>query len=452
MPRTGPDARVQQWFGSHIDPPSATADEIRTVVRHAIRGIGYPYQEYLPAAPFLLPSASYAELFRATDILVGLLHRTALEAGADTAGRLAAFGATEQDYPLMLADQVIEETYAACMVRPDVIIGPDGPQFLEFNISGGFAGVVEGYCRYAAWQVLYGDGGGRLPFRYHDPFASRADFFEDVCQDLDLPRRLAWVGTLLESVTPTTETRYFDVETDYLRSRGFDARYIEVADADQLWDCAPEDRYQLGLRHFNVADLAKLGVRLDAPRRALANGCLLLATQTSGFLGNKKAMGLLSEGRPWMSAAEHAVVEKYLPWTRVLADRRTTAAGNSVELLPYTLANQEHLVLKRGIGSNGKQVLIGRETDPAAWREGVEKAAAAGDSVVQRFVPAQSCRIAVISDAMAGPEIAEVAPVFSPFLFGRRPGGVYARFFADGSAGIISVVGHSASDTVAVTR
>jgi len=32
------------------------------------------------------------------------------------------------------------------------------------------------------------------------------------------------------------------------------------ADADQLWDCAPEDRYQLGMRHFNVADLAKLGV------------------------------------------------------------------------------------------------------------------------------------------------------------------------------------------------
>lgn len=452
MTQTARASEARLWFGEHLDPPVASPEEIRTVVRHAIRGIGYPYQECLPAAPFLLPSASYAELFRATDILVGLLHRTALEIGPDTASRMAAFGASEHDYPLFLDDQIVEERYAACMVRPDVVIGPNGPQFLEFNISGGFAGVVEAYCRYAAWQVLYGDGAGRLPFRHHHPFASRADFFEDICQDLNLPRRLAWVGTLLESVTPTTETRYFDVETDYLRSRGFDARYIEVEDADELWDCAPEDRYLLGLRHFNVADLVKLGVRIDAPRRALDNGCLLLATQTSGFLGNKKAMGLLSEGRPWMSTAERAVVEKYLPWTRILADRRTTVGHESVELLPHALAAQEDLVLKRGIGSNGRQVLIGRETDPASWRQAVELAAAAADSVVQRFVPAQSCRLAVLTDAMAAPESPDVVPVLSPLLFGRRPGGIYARFFADGSAGVISVVGHSASDTVAVTR
>lgn len=445
-------AGAEHWFGKPLDAPAATADEIRTVVRHSIRGIGYPYQEYLPAAPFLLPGSSYAELFRAADILVGLLHRTALEVGADTPGRLAAFGATEQDYPLFLDDQVVEERYAACMVRPDVVVGPTGPQFLEFNISGGFAGVVEGWCRYLAFQVLYGDGGGRLPFRYHDPFAARADFFTDVCADLDLPRKLAWVGTLRESVTPTTETRYFDVETDYLISRGFDARYVEVEDADQLWDCPPADRYPLGLRHFNTADLAKLGVRIDAARRALDNGCLLLATQTSGFLGNKKAMGLLSEGRPWMSAAEKAVVDRYLPWTRVLGERKTTVGSRTVELLPHVLAHQDELVLKRGIGSNGRQVLIGHETDPATWCEAVEKAAAAGDSIVQRFVPAQSCHLPVISDDMAGPEVARVVPVLSPFLFGRRPGGIYARFFADGSAGIISVVGHSASDTVAVTR
>ncbi|MFF0144085.1 hypothetical protein ATK36_4276 [Amycolatopsis sulphurea] len=445
---------AQRWFGEHLPAPDANPDEIRAVVRHSIRGIGYPHQEFLPAAPFLLPSSSYAELFHATDVLVGLLHRTALEIGADNAGRLAAYGADEQDYPLFLdpAWQLIEERYASCMVRPDVVVGPDGPKFLEFNISGGFAGVVESWCRYLAYRVLYGDGAGRLPYRYHDPFAARADLFEEVCADLDLPRRVAWVGTLAESVTPTTETRYFDVETDYLAGRGFAAEYVEVEDADRLWDAAPADRYPLGLRHFNTAELARLGQRLDPVRRALDNSCLLLATQTSGFLGNKKAMGLVSEGRPWMTAAEHAVVGRYLPWTRVLGDRRTIADGRSVELLPHVLAEQERLVLKRGIGSNGLQVLIGVETDPTTWREAVEKAAAAGDSVVQRFVPAQHCHLPVLGDAMAGPEVAKVAPVLSPFLFGRRPGGVYARFFADGAAGIISVCGHAASDTVAVTR
>ncbi|MEO6702187.1 MAG: hypothetical protein ABI140_09180 [Jatrophihabitantaceae bacterium] len=400
----------------------------------------------------MLPRSSYAELFRVTEALVDLLRRTVLEVGQSTPQRMAAFGASEQDYPLFLSDQQLEERYAACLARPDVIVGPTGLQFLEFNISGGFAGVVEGYCRYEAWRKLYLAAERQLPFKYHDPFASRADFFSEVCQELALPPRLAWVGVLRESVLPTDETRYFDLETDFLRERGFEARYFEVADADQLWDCAPEDRFDLGLRHFNVAAMPELGVELGPVRRALDNGSLLLSTQTSGFLANKLAMGLLSEGRDWMSSAERALVNTYIPWTRVLTDRSTTFDGRTVDLLRHVLANQEQLVLKRGIGSNGKQVAIGRDTDPSTWTALVESAAAAGDSVVQQYVTAQSCLFPVLADSNSQPELTPIAPVLSPFLFGRKPAGIFARFFADGSSGIVSVVGHSASDNVVVTR
>ncbi|MDH6574587.1 hypothetical protein [Kitasatospora sp. MAP5-34] len=452
MSQSAVGSRIQPWFGGYLDPPTATAEEIRTVQRHEIRDIGHPHQEYLPAAPFLLPRSSYAELFRAADVMAGLVHRTALEAGPTTAQRMAAFGATDQDYPLFLADSMLEERYASCLVRPDIVIGPTGPQFLELNISGGFAGTVESHCGYAAWRALYGAAGEGLPFTHHDPFAARADLFDDVCEELALPRRLAWVGALRESVLPIEETRYFDLETDYLHSRGFDAEYVEVEDADQLWDCAPQDRYPLGLRHFNVADLSALGIGIEPVRRALDGGCLLLSTQTSGFLGNKMALGLLSEGRPWMSAAEHAFVERYLPWTRVLTDRRTSVGSTDVQLLPYAVENQEDLVVKRGIGSNGRQVVIGRETDVGTWRETVESAAAAGTSVVQRFVPIQSTWQSVLTDALDVPETVPVAPVISPLLFGRRPAGAFTRFFADNSAGIISVASRSAMSNVVVTR
>jgi hypothetical protein len=266
MSPTAADSKVDAWFGGPLEPPPAAVEEIRTVVRHEIRDIGHPYQEYVPAAPFLLPRSSYAELFRATRVMADLLHRTALEAGPTSARRLAAFGATDEDYPLFLADSVVEERYAACLVRPDIVIGPTGPQFLELNISGGFAGTVESHCAYAAWRLLY-DRAGERPFGHHQPFAARADLFDDVCEELDLPRRLAWVGTLRESTVPTEKTRYFDLETDYLTGRGFEARYVEVEDADQLWDCAPKDRFPLGLRHFNVADLPALGIGLDPVRR-----------------------------------------------------------------------------------------------------------------------------------------------------------------------------------------
>lgn len=452
MPLSAAESRVHPWFGGPLDPPAVSAEEIRGVQRHEIRDIGHPYLEYVPAAPFLLPRSSAAELFRATDVMAGLLHRTALEAGPTTAERMAVFRASDQDYPLFLADSVTEERYAACLVRPDIVIGPTGPQFLELNISGGFAGTVESHCAYTAWRSLYGGGGGAPPFTLYDPFAARAALFDDVCGELDLPRRLAWVGALRESTVPTESTRYFDLETDYLNSRGFEARYVEVADADQVWDCAPRDRFPLGLRHFNVADLATLGIGVEPVRRALDAGCLLLSTQTSGFLGNKMALGLLSEGRPWMSAAEHAFVERYLPWTRVLTDRRTHVGGTDVELLPYALGNQEDLVVKRGIGSNGRQVVIGRETDVRTWRETVESAAAAGTSVVQRFVRAQSATQPLLTDALDAPEVVTVTPVVSPLLFGRRPAGILTRFFAGEAAGVVSVASRSATFNVVATR
>lgn len=453
MSQSVADSRIHPWFGDPLDPPKATAEDIRTVQRHEIRDIGHPDSEYLPGAPFLLPRSSYAELFRATDTIAGLLHRAALEAGPTAAERMAVFRATDQDYPLFLADPQIEERYASCLVRPDIVIGPTGPQFLELNISGGFAGTVESHCGYAAWRALYGGGaGGELPFSHYEPFAARADLFDTVCAELALPRRLAWVGTVRESTVPTDRTRYFDLETDYLNSRGFEARYVEVADADELWDCAPRDRYPLGLRHFNVADLATLGIGIEPVRRALDAGCLLLSTQTSGFLGNKMALGLLSEGRPWMSAAEHSFVDRYVPWTRVLTDRRTHVGGTEVQLLRYAIDHQEDLVVKRGIGSNGRQVVIGRETEAGMWRETVESAAAAGTSVVQRFVEAQPALQPVLTDALDAPEVVPVTPVVSPMLFGRRPAGMLIRFFADDSAGIISVASRSAMFNVVVTQ
>jgi hypothetical protein len=164
------------------------------------------------------------------------------------------------------------------------------------------------------------------------------------------------------------------------------------------------------------------------------------------------ALGMLSEGRPWMSAAERAFVAQYLPWTRVLTDRRTTVGSTEVELLDHTLDNQQDLVVKRGIGSNGRQVVIGRETDQGTWRQTVESAAAAGTSVVQRFVPIRSRRQPVLTDALDVPESVPVAPIISPLLFGGRPAGALTRFFPDDSAGIISVASRAAMFNVVVAR
>lgn len=436
------------WFGRHRLTPAAPAATIREMLRKEIRDTGWPHQPLLPAAPIALPMASYAELFRVTAALLDLVRRTALEAAATTGGRLAAYRMPHSEHRLFVSDQFVEERYADCVARPDIVIGPDGPRFLEFNVSGALGGPVETHCRLEVWRKLYADEDGRLPFGYQEPFAVRAGMFRALCAELAVAPRLALVGSVRDQGVEST--RYFDIEADYLNSHGLTARFFEPEDLHEAWDCPPHLRYPLGLRNFTIPDWVELGIDTAPVQAALDNGCLLVGTQTSTFLSSKQTMGLLSEGRPWMSAAERSLVEKYLPWTRVLADRKTTWRDRKVDLVQFAVDNRELLVLKASLGMSGKQVVIGRDAAQAEWEDAVAAAAAAGTSVVQEYVAPRTCRLAMIADGADEPHDVDVAPVFGPLLFGGRPAGMFSRFFGDGRTGIVSIMSTGSSDDCVV--
>ncbi|MFD6186480.1 hypothetical protein [Streptomyces goshikiensis] len=436
------------WFGRHRLRPAAPADTIRRMLRHELRDTGWPYQQLLPAAPMAIPRASYAEIFRVSVALIELLRRTALESGPTTADRLTAYGMPATEDRLWVDDPFTEERYADSVVRPDLVIGPNGPQFLEFNVSGALGGVVETRSRLAVWRRLHSDENGRTPFRSPDPFAVRAEMFRALSAELAVAPRVAVVGSARVN---GVERRYFEMEAEHYNSHGLTARFFEPEELPEAWDCAPHLRHPIGLRNFTIPDWLEVGVDTAPVQDALDNGCLLVGTQTSTFLHSKLTMGLLSEGRPWMTGAERGLVERYLPWTRILTERKTDREGRQVDLLPFVLGNRELLVLKAGLGESGKQVVIGREVDQAGWESAVGAAVAGGTSVVQAFVEPQTCRVALIADGCDEPYDADVAPVLGPLVFGGRPAGLFCRFFGDGSAGIVSVRGGtSSSDNVMV--
>ncbi|MFD8711568.1 hypothetical protein ACFV07_14065 [Streptomyces anulatus] len=436
------------WFGGHRLRPAASADTIRQMLRHELRDTGWPHQRVLPAAPMAIPRAAYAEIFRASVALVDLLRRAALESGHTTADRLAAYEMPAAEDRLWVSDPFIEERYADSVVRPDLVIGPDGPQFLEFNVSGALGGVVETQSRLAVWRRLHADEEGRTPFRSPSPFAVRAEMFRSLSEELAVAPRVAVVGS---ARVTGVERRYFEMEADYYNSHGLTARFFEPEELPEAWDCAPHLRYPVGLRNFTIPDWLDAGLDTTPVQGALDHGCLLVGTQTSTFLHSKLTMGLLSEGRPWMTEGDRRLVERYLPWTRILSERRTDREGQQVDLLPFVLKNRELLVLKAALGESGQQVTIGREADQAAWESAVGEAVQGSTSVVQEFVQPQTCRVALIADGVDEPYDVDVAPVLGPLLFGGRPAGLFCRFFGDGSAGIVSVRGGtSSSDNVMV--
>ncbi|WP_097868198.1 hypothetical protein [Streptomyces sp. rh34] len=436
------------WFGRHRLRPAASADTIRHMLRHELRDTGWPYQKVLPAAPLAIPRAAYAEIFRASVALVDLLRRAALESGHTTADRLTAYEMPATEDRLWMRDPFVEERYADSVVRPDLVIGPDGPQFLEFNVSGALGGVVETRSRLAVWRGLHADEEGRAPFRSPNPFAVRAEMFRSLSAESAVAPRVAVVGS---ARVTGVERRYFEMEADYYNSHGLTARFFEPEELSEAWDCAPHLRYPVGLRNFTIPDWLDAGLDTTPVQDALDHGCLLVGTQTSTFLHSKLTMGLLSEGRPWMTEGDRRLIDRYLPWTRILSERRTEREGRQVDLLPFVLKNRELLVLKAALGESGQQVLIGREADQAAWESAVGEAVEGRTSVVQEFVRPGTCRVALIADGVDEPYDVEVAPVLGPLLFGGRPAGLFCRFFGDGSAGIVSVRGGtSSSDNVMV--
>lgn len=429
------------WFGTRRLAPAAPVDTIRHLLRHGLRDTGWPYQPVLPVAPMTIPRASYAEVFRVAGALVELLRRTALETAPTAAERLTFYRMPGSEDQLWMPDPLVDERYPDCVVRPDLVIGPDGPRFLEFNVSGALGGVIETQSRLDVWRSLYADADGRAPFRSPSPFAVRAEMLRSLSAELAVPPRVAVVGSA--RVAGAT-SRYFEVEAEHYRAHGLTARFFEPEELPEAWDCPPHLRYPVGLRNFTIPDWNDAGVPTAPVQDALDNGCLLVGTQTSTFMHSKLTMGLLSEGRPWMTAAERELVGKYLPWTRVLSDRKTERGGQQVDLLPYVVNNRERLVLKEALGESGKQVVIGREVSLSAWESAVA-AAADGTWIVQEFVAPRTCRVALIADGADEPHDVDVAPVLGPLLFGGRPAGLFCRFFADGSAGIVSVRGCTAS-------
>lgn len=115
--------------------------------------------------------------------------------------------------------------------------------------------------------------------------------------------------------------------------------------------------------------------KLDETRdfiRAVSEGLVCCCNSFRSYIvGNKKVLSLISDRKfqDIFTADEVRFIEETIPWTQVLADSRVDYGGSMVSLKEFTLENREKLVLKPANMYGGKDVNIGKETDPSTWEE-----------------------------------------------------------------------------------
>lgn len=427
--RSVEDTRSQAWFAAAAEGPYRMLDAERTnkLLFETMIGTGHPPQ-LSPLAPFLLRHDRYRQLFAATKRLMEILSKTLAALGKNPQEQMQALGIDPLYLPALLPTAEIEFRYAGCMVRPDILIGPAGPRFIELNVSAGFGGTTETHLLHQVFTNAYGTETKWLSTA-PDPFEVRATFLDEVASEESLERSVLIVGDPADGGGDTSQ-RMFDLEVEALRRRGFRASFISPADLCEL----PAQNFDLGIRRFSVVDWVRNErdqLHFDALRAVIDDGCLMLPSQSSMMMTDKRLLALVSEGLACHTLADRAFVTSWIPWTRIVRDRHVFRHGQRHDLVKLILNKKDDFVLKRGVGHSGLEVATGCEVEEAEWRRTVA-ASMDGSSVVQEYVASQSS-VLELNNEQGLPESAAVDSIVSPMVIGGRAAGCWARYIRAGT-------------------
>lgn len=175
----------------------------------------------------------------------------------------------------------------------------------------------------------------------------------------------------------------------------------------------------------------------EAIFRCFKAGRVSLYNGPINFLAaDKRNLALLSEhaDSTVFTAAEREVLQRCLPWTRLVTAGAATFRGETMPLPDLLLARREELVLKPAGGSQGQGVTVGRLAAPEVWARVVQKAVAQGGWLAQARVDS---RPYVYQTGACGTAVHDV--VWGTFCFGETYGGGFLRMVPHGTGdGIIN--------------
>ncbi|HYH64983.1 MAG TPA: hypothetical protein VD866_09840 [Urbifossiella sp.] len=166
---------------------------------------------------------------------------------------------------------------------------------------------------------------------------------------------------------------------DYFRAMGVEARIVDPRDLEYDGGKLRAGEFHTTLVYRRVA-AGELAARcgLDHPLfRAARDRAACVVNPFRGLLlGKKAAVAVLSDERnaALFTPEQRALISAHVPWTRVVEDRRTTADGVEVELVPHVLSNRESLVLRSNDSLGADGTVSGWLVDQPAWEAAVWRA------------------------------------------------------------------------------
>jgi hypothetical protein len=404
--------------------------------------------------PFFLDAADEARVRSAAETIAAIGERVVTAAMAQPE-LLRRVRLTEAETRLARIDPGYGR--ASTTSRLDAFLLPDSLTFAEYNAESP-AGLA-----YAENLGEVFDGLDVMA-RFRERF--EASYFRLSTHLLDalLASYADWGGRASPPTILITDFREVPTWSEFLILKDrFEARGIPtvVADPRELtFDgtalVAEGRRIDMVYRRVLVNDVIARADDCRVLIDAIASGTVCMANALRCKIPHKKAFFALLTDEQYgrlFSPEERGIAARHVPWTRLVAEGRTTRNGASIDLISHIRKERQDLVLKPNDEYGGAGVTLGWEADERSWDATLSRALGGDDGawVVQekihvrrepfpRFAPGE------------GAHISDMLVDCAPYLFRGKLAGFLTRLSASGLANVTSGGGQVPSFVVGPTQ
>lgn len=126
-------------------------------------------------------------------------------------------------------------------------------------------------------------------------------------------------------------------------------------------------------RVLMVELIGRCGLEHPLIHAARAGAACIVNPISCRLPGKKASFAVLSDesNAELFTPVQRAAIRDNIPWTRLLEERRTVIAGQSIDLVPFVARNKDRLVLKPNDAYGGRSVTLGWTVDDATWESAV---------------------------------------------------------------------------------
>ncbi len=235
----------------------------------------------------------------------------------------------------------------------------------------------------------------------------------------------------------------FELFRDYFESNG----YRSII-------CSPDEL------EFNGSRLSGCGTEIDIVyKRLLVNeylpimdqypalvdayraGAICMVNSFRGKLVHKKAVFAVLTNERYahlFTKEELRAITAHVPWTRSFRDETTENAGKPIDLVEWTRANSQKLVLKPNDDYGGHGIYIGWNSSPSEWDDAIAVALTDEDYLVQERVNTAKEKFPMLIDDDGKWEMIEQLVDLDPLLFMGQVGSAFTRLSSTELANVSS--------------